>query len=124
VGGWNGLLQHSLSKIGTRWFYRLLVHKGGDNVRIIIEARLEDGKSSAPSESVKIAVIDRADEDLEQLGLTLEEGRDVLAAIQSVVVSRQAAKYLGTQDYRRRCYTPFNQKDRLLIGKPFRWRAP
>jgi hypothetical protein len=43
----------------TRWFYRLLVHKGGDNVRIIIEARLEDGKSSAPSESIKMAPVHR-----------------------------------------------------------------
>lgn len=84
-------------------------------MRIIIEARLEDGKSSEPCEPVKIAVIDRADEDLEQLGLTLENGRDVLAAMQSVVVSHQAVKYLGMQDYCRRCYTPCNHKDRRSI---------
>ncbi len=81
----------------------------------MIEARVEDRKSGAPSESVRIAVIDRAEEDLEQLGLTLVDGRDVLSAIQAVVVSQQAARYLGTKDYCCRCYTPFPHKDRRSI---------
>jgi len=69
----------------------------------------------APAEAISIAVIDRVDDDLEQLGLTLEEGRELLAATQSTLVSRQAARYLGTQDYCRRCCTPLYHKDRRSI---------
>ena len=92
-------------------------------MRLIIEARLEDEDSNAPGEPVNIAVLDRADDDLEQLGLTLEEGRELLAAAQSALVSRQAARWLATADYCRRCCIPLYHKDsrsiiiRTVFGK-------
>jgi hypothetical protein len=41
-------------------------------MRLIIEARLEDENAHAPSEPIRIAVLDRSGEDLDQLGLTLD----------------------------------------------------
>jgi hypothetical protein len=51
------------------------------------------------------------DNDLEQLGLTLEEGRELLAAAQSALVSSQAEQWLATEDYCRRCCTPLYHKE-------------
>jgi hypothetical protein len=43
-------------------------------MRLIIEARLEDEDPNAPGEPLKIAVLDRPDDNLGQLGLTLGAG--------------------------------------------------
>jgi len=92
-------------------------------MKLVIEARLESEDSHAPSEPIKIAVLDRPDEDLDQLGLTLEEGRELLAAAQSALIFRQAARWLETADYCRCCFTPLQHKDsrsiviRTVFGK-------
>jgi len=62
-------------------------------MRLIIEDRLEgDQASSAATEAAKIvAVVERQDRSVAGLGLTLAEGRALLAEVQSVLVSHQAA---------------------------------
>ena len=44
-------------------------------MKLIIEARVECTDSDLRREPIRLAVLDRIDDDLEQLGLTLEEGR-------------------------------------------------
>jgi hypothetical protein len=68
-------------------------------------------------------MIDRYDHDLEQLGLSLAEGRELLVAAQSVIISSQASIWIATQDYCHHCYTPLRRKDgrsivmRTVFGK-------
>ncbi len=92
-------------------------------MRLIIEARVECSDSNLRSEPIRVAVLDRVDDDLEQLGLTLEEGRELLAAAQSALVASQAEQWLNTENYCRRCCTPLYHKDsrsiivRTVFGK-------
>ena len=92
-------------------------------MRLIIEARVELAESDLRPEPRRLAVLDRMDDDLEQLGLTLEEGRELLAAAQSALVSSQAEQWLATEDHCRRCCTPLYHKDsrwvvfRTVFGK-------
>ena len=65
-------------------------------MRLIIEARLEGNDIEPTVVPIPLAVIDRYDDDLEQLGLSLAEGRELLAAAQSVVVSSQASRWIAT----------------------------
>ena len=51
-------------------------------MRLIIEARLV-GDGDESTNVIPLAVIQRHDDDLEQLGLSLAEGRELLAATQS-----------------------------------------
>jgi hypothetical protein len=44
-------------------------------LKLIIEARVECTDSDLRREPIRLAVLDGIDDDLEQLGLTLEEGR-------------------------------------------------
>jgi hypothetical protein len=44
-------------------------------------------------------VIEPDDDDLEHLGFSLEEGRSLMAAAQSAVVSNHVTQWLSTQDY-------------------------
>ena len=54
-------------------------------MKLIIEARLEwDGIE--PTDVIPLAVFHRHNDDLEQLGLSLAEGRELLAATQSALV--------------------------------------
>jgi hypothetical protein len=68
-------------------------------MRLIIEARLEgDQASSAATEaSMIVAVVERQDRSVAGLGLTLAEGRALLAEVQSVLVSHQAAGWMADQ---------------------------
>ena len=51
-------------------------------MRLIIEARVELAESDLQPEPRRLAVLDRMDDNPEQLGLTLEEGGELLAAAQ------------------------------------------
>ena len=91
-------------------------------MKLIVEARLEcDGIE--PTDVIPLAVFQRHDDDLEQLGLSLAEGRELLAATQSALVSSQASVWVSTQDYCHECYTPLRRKDsrsivmRTVFGK-------
>lgn len=78
---------------------------------LIIEARLEGDDIDPTDVPIPLAVIDRHDDDLEQLGLSLAEGGELLAAVQTVMVSSQAPIWVATQDYWHHCHTPLRRKD-------------
>ncbi len=80
-------------------------------MRPIIEARIEGDDVDPTVVPIPLAVIDRRDDDLEQLGLSLAEGRELLGAVQSVMVSSQASIWVATQDYCHHCHTPLRRKD-------------
>ncbi len=59
-------------------------------MRLIIEARLSDGDSDTVNDGDGVlAVVERRDCSLAQLGLTLAEGRSLLAKVQAELVSKQ-----------------------------------
>ena len=58
-------------------------------MKLIIEARVESDGVESTNVPIPLAVIQRHDDDLEQLGLSLAEGRELLAATQSALVSSQ-----------------------------------
>ena len=92
-------------------------------MKLIIEARLESADPHLQREPLRLASIERPNDDLERLGLSLEEGREQMAAAQSAVVSNHVADWLTRRDYCRHCCTPFRRKDsrsivvRTVFGK-------
>ena len=68
-------------------------------MRLIIEARMEDEQTSSTATEVAtiVAVVERQERSIADLGLTLAEGRALLAKVQSVLVSRQTADWMAGQ---------------------------
>jgi hypothetical protein len=98
-------------------------------MKLIIEARVESEDAELLREPIRLAVVGRDDGNLEHLGFSLEEGRALMAAAQSALVSNQATQWLATQDYCRRCFTPLRHKDSRSIvvrtfAREFRHRFP
>jgi hypothetical protein len=58
-------------------------------MRLIIEARLADEDRDVVEDDGVLIVIERRDRSLSQLGLTLAEGRSLLARVQSILVAKQ-----------------------------------
>jgi hypothetical protein len=59
-------------------------------MRLIIEARLVDGDGDTVEEGGGVlAVVERPDCSLAELGLTLAEGRSLLAKVQAELISKQ-----------------------------------
>ena len=79
-------------------------------MRLIIDARLE-GKCASAAEATIVAVVERQDRSVSDLGLTLSEGRALLAEVQSVLAAHQAAAWLAGQATCRRCGTMLAHKD-------------
>ncbi|EDZ99361.1 hypothetical protein BH160DRAFT_5323 [Burkholderia sp. H160] len=65
-------------------------------MRLIIEARVEDGEARATDATI-VAVVERKDHSLAELGLTHAEGRALLAEIQSFLVPEQTAGWMKSQ---------------------------
>ena len=93
-------------------------------MRLIIEARIEEGGGDAEHDgSTVIAIVDQRDKELSQLGLTLAEGRCLVAEAQSVLVSRQAQSWLAANTHCPRCGSALSHKDsrsivlRAVFGK-------
>lgn len=93
-------------------------------MRLIIEARIDDGDSDTKRDgSTIVAIVDRGDKDLSQLGLTLAEGRSLLNEVQSALVSRQVERWLSANTHCRRCGSALSHKDsrsivlRTVFGK-------
>src|ERR1035437_4079449 len=94
-------------------------------MRLIIEARLEgDQGSTATTEAAQIiAVLERQDRSVAALGLTLAEGRAVLAEVQSVLMSHQTAGWMAGHLTCCRCGSVLAHKDsrsivmRTVFGK-------
>jgi predicted DNA-binding protein (UPF0251 family) len=66
-------------------------------MRLVIEARVESADAATQQEPIRLAVIERVDDDLEVLGLSLQEGRELMAAAQSVGISMHVQRWLITQ---------------------------
>jgi len=49
-------------------------------MKLVIEARLESEDTRVQHEPIRLASIERPNDDLERLGLSLEEGRELMAA--------------------------------------------
>jgi hypothetical protein len=92
-------------------------------MKLIIEARLESADPHLLREPIRLVSINRPDDDLEHLGLSIEEGPELMAAAQAAAVSNHVANWLNTQDYCRNCCTPYRRTDsreivvRTVFGK-------
>jgi hypothetical protein len=93
-------------------------------MRLIIEVRIEneDGGASREDGTV-VMMISRRERNLSQLGLTLAEGRSLLAEVQAVLASQQAAQWIAGETDCRHCGSPLSHKDsrsivlRTVFGK-------
>jgi hypothetical protein len=93
-------------------------------MRLIIEARLADGDSDTVNDGDGVlALVARLDCGLDQLGLTLAEGRSLLAKVQAELISKQVQWWLSGQSHCRVCSAPLRHKDsrstvlRTVYGK-------
>ena len=67
-------------------------------MRLIIEARLADGGSDTVNDGGGVlAVVERRDCGLDQPGLTLAEGRSLLAKVQAELISKQVQWWLSAR---------------------------
>ena len=95
-------------------------------MRLIIEARLAGGDSDTVNDGDGVlAVVERRECSLDQLGLTLAEGRSLLAKVQAELISKQVRWWLLGQTHCRLCGAPLRHKDsrstvlRTVYGKGF-----
>jgi hypothetical protein len=96
-------------------------------MRLIIEARLEGEQAEEATATAAVAtivaVIERQDRSIADLGLTLVEGRALLAEIQSMLVSHQTAGWMASKAACCRCGSVLAHKDsrsivlRTVFGK-------
>lgn len=85
-------------------------------MRLIIEARIDQTQAGvAPEPAMILAVIERRECDLGDLGMTLAEGRSLLAEAQSVLVSRQARAWMSEHMKCKRCGISLPHKDNRLV---------
>lgn len=86
-------------------------------MRLIIEARLEgdSANSSATEAATVIAVVEWQDRSVADFGLTLAEGRALIAEAHSVLVSHQAVGWMTDQLACWRCGSALAHKDKRLI---------
>ena len=85
-------------------------------MRLIIEARLEGSETGTPgSEARVVAVIERQDHSVADLGLTLAEGRALLAKVQAGLVVHQTAEWTANQAACASCGAMLAHKDRRTI---------
>ena len=87
---------------------------------LIIEARIEDDQASsvAIQAATIVAVLERQDHSVAGLGLTLAEGRALLAEVQSALVSHQAASWMADHLTCCRCGSALAHKDSRSIVVP------
>src|SRR5260370_24643722 len=85
-------------------------------MRLIIEARLADEDCDVVEDDGVVIVIDRRDRSLSQLGLTLAEGRSLLAKVQSVLVAKQVTGWSSGQTHCRRRRAALSHKDSRSKG--------
>jgi hypothetical protein len=71
-------------------------------MRLIIEARVDDDEARATDATI-VAVVERDDRSLADLGLTLAEGRALLAEVQSLLVPQQTTGWMKSQMACHRC---------------------
>ncbi len=85
-------------------------------MRLIIEARLESAHTESTSADTKIiAVVERQDRSVADFGLSLAEGRALLAEVQSVLVSQQTSGWMAGQRICSHCGSLLANKDSRTI---------
>jgi len=81
-------------------------------MRLIIEARLVDGDSDTVEEGDGIlAVIERPDCSLADPGLSLAEGRSLMAKVQTELISKQVQRWLASKTHCENCGAALRHKD-------------
>src|SRR6516225_9093434 len=93
-------------------------------MRLIIEARLADGDSDTVGEGDGVlAVVERPDCSLADLGLSLAEGPSLLAKVQAALISKQVQWWISGQTHCQSCGAALSHKDsrstvlRTVYGK-------
>ena len=93
-------------------------------MRLIIEARIVDAENgTSQTDNTILAVIERPDHNLSELGLTLTEGRALLADVQQTLVSQQVEVWLAARTQCHLCGSALRHKDsrtrvvRTIYGK-------
>jgi hypothetical protein len=61
-----------------------------------------------------VVFLEKACQQIEQVGLTLAEAKSLLAALQQRIVERQAAAFVATRTHCQACGTPVLRKNSLL----------
>jgi hypothetical protein len=86
-------------------------------MRLIIEARIAEAADigHAADGAVTLAVLERRDRSLSKLGLTLAEGRALLARAQDFLVSQQVDGWMSGETSCRRCGAALSHKDSRSI---------
>lgn len=90
-------------------------------MRMIIEARIEDGAGT--SESIRLAEFERADGELKQLGMSLVEGRSLVHEAQRALVNGQTNRFVLAVRNCPRCAAALSTKSghtiqyRTVFGK-------
>src|SRR5258708_25519976 len=94
-------------------------------MRLIIEARLEGAQTGATAaEATIVDVVERQDHSVADLGLTLAEGRALLAKVQSILVSQQTADWMASRVACCRCGSVLAHKDARELWRPLPQGAP
>src|SRR3954452_7622962 len=91
VGGWPVLVQASRVEVISNLVF-------GKPMRVQIQVRIVTDDDTVLSEDV-IACFDKGDDQLEEIGLSLEQAKTMLAGAQTSLVAAQAASFLA----RHRC---------------------
>jgi hypothetical protein len=99
-----------------------VMNKGGSQMKITVQIVIEHESLREPM-TEEVACLCRGDLVPEQLGLTLEEGKTLLAKIQEKTVAQQVAVYNAQQQPCPHCHKPRGKKGthqivwRSLFGK-------
>ncbi|MGB7307293.1 MAG: ISKra4 family transposase [Burkholderiaceae bacterium] len=92
-------------------------------MQMIIEARLVGADEDAQGVVIPLGSIARQNDDIEQLGLSLAESKQLLAATQVALMKIQAASWIDHERVCRFCQVPLRRKDsrnivmRTVFGK-------
>ena len=85
-------------------------------MRLIIEARIEDTEAGdAAAGAMTLAVIERRGRSLVDLGMTLAEGRALLAQAQAALVSRHVGAWMSERKHCHRCGRALSHKDSRFV---------
>ena len=84
-------------------------------MRLIIEARMIGEDASPTAEVLTLTEIERDNHDLTEFGLSLAEGRALLAAAQSALVQHQASSWLRAEAACPNCHAQLRHKDTACI---------
>ena len=80
-------------------------------MKMVIEARLEGADVDAKEIVISLGSIARYNDDIEQVGLSLAEGKQLLAVTKVALMKIQAASWIDHERVCRYCQVPLRRKD-------------